>query len=460
MKVSIEEVSATRKQLVVQMTTEEKAAEEAKVVNAFAKEARLPGFRPGKAPAAVVRAKFGKEIGEELRRTLSQRAFEDAIKEKELRVFSVVDLDAPDLLTTQEPTFRITVDVIPAFDLPDYKNIPVTVPPEEVGDEEVEQFLETLRGQRADFATVERPAQAGDYVKVSYKPTVEGNEIDAQLEDQPNLRAFGSQQNTWEEVSPGEHRSMGVPAVYENLEGMSVGDTKSVDWTFPEDFGVEELVGKPVTYEIEVHEVRERKLPPLDEEFAKSVGVDSVEELRDRVCTQLEQQKQQEVRSQKQRQVINELLQRIEFPVPESAVEAETQNMVRRIMNDNMQRGISQDQLEEHREQIFENARRAAVDQVKADMILVRIAEAEELKAEQEDFQRAIQGMAMQERRSPDEIVKELQKDRSRIEQLQQNIVISKAANFVADNADVTVKEPEPHAHDHDHEHGEEGHKH
>jgi trigger factor len=434
--VSITDINETRKDVVVSISGEEVAKEEARVLKKFMQQAKVPGFRPGKAPKARVLQLYAKQVKEELSSALMRAAYDEVIKHDDLDVYTVVDFPEPgEFVAGQEVSIDMTVDINPKFDLPDYKGIPTKPPSIEVKDEEIEETIERIRRQRADFEVVEREAAAGDYVKVSYAGSLNGDPVAGQLKDQPRLQAWGTVTEGWEEAGSEEGKQFGVPAVIDGLVGLKAGDTLSVEQVIADDFPVEALRGQAVTYAIEAHEVRERKLPEIDEEFLKSVRAESLEEFKANIMDELESTRKREAADAEREQILKFLDEAVNIPLPESALEAETQNAMGRIISQNMQQGVPEEEFEKHKEQIHAGAQQAARRDVKLQVILGRIAEKENIKVENEDLSRAVYSMAIQQRQKPEDLAKEFRKDRRRLVSLQRQILFSKTLEFLQKQA-------------------------
>jgi trigger factor len=431
--VSITDINDTRKDVVVTISGDEVSQEESRILKSFKKQAKIRGFRPGKAPEAHVRKLYAKQISEELKSALMRSAYEKVLEEDDLDVYTVVDFPEPgDIQSGQEISLDLTVDVNPQFELPEYKGIETKVPSTEVADQEIEDTIERIRRQRADFEVVEREAAEGDYVKVSYTGTLDGEPVADKVKENPRLQAWGAVSEGWEEAGTDQAKQYGVPAVIDALPGMKAGDKKSVEQVIADDFAVEDLRGKTVQYEVEVHEVRERKLPEIDEEFLKSVRSESLEDFKAQIMDELENQKKREADDSKREQILKHLGEAVDFPLPQSAVESETQNAMGRIISQNMQQGVPEEEFEKNKEQIHAGALQAAQRDVKLQIILNRIAEKEEIKVENEDLSRAVYNMAIQQRQKPEDLAKEFRKDRSRLIQLQRQILFSKTLEFLS----------------------------
>ncbi|MGE9293623.1 MAG: trigger factor [Puniceicoccales bacterium] len=445
MNIQVEDINDTRKLVTVSVTRDEIAEKEASLLADFAKQARLPGFRPGKAPTAMVKKRYAKEIQQEVRQKLVSEAYSKALEDSGLNVISLVELADPEFPEEGDTAFKFTLDIKPEFELPEYKGLELSVPKSDVTDHEVEHARDHILGQRAEFNVVEQAAKKGDYVKVSYEGKI-GDELVADLA--PDQPIFGTQKNTWEEA--GAEHGPGVKAVVEGIVGMKAGDVKDAEETFPEEYEIEALKGKTVSYHIEVHEVRERILPEINEEFLKTFQVETEEEFNNRIRDDIKSQKEQQAEQAKREQAATKLSEKVEFPLPESLVEGETQDLLRDFMQRGMAQGATQEQFEERKDELYKGAREAAEKRVKAQMLLTEVAKKEEFKVENEDLNRAIYMEAMSRQQKPDDLVKELQKDRQRVVEMQRNILVNKALDFLVKEATVTETEPEE-AHSHSH---------
>lgn len=432
MKIDIQDVNDTRKTLAVSFEASEIAAEEAELLKQFSKQAKIPGFRPGKAPVNMIRQRFGKQIKDELRQRVISKAYQDGTKEAKLNLINVVDLADADIAADQDAELKFTVDVRPEFEITDYKELPVTGISEEVSDADVEETIDRIRSERAEFAPVEREAAKGDYVKFSHEGTIDGQPIS---EIAPEKPVYAKMPQTWEEIGS-EHGL--IPGLGDGLEGLKTGDKKEIEVEFPADFSVEALQGKKAVYAVEVQEVRERKLPALDEEFCKAQGVDSVDEFKKRVTEMVKGKKSQERRADIRRQVTEAIAGKVEIPLPESLVDYETEMAMRQVVQNNVRQGVSQEKLEENKEQIHAESRAAAAEAVKLQLILTQIAQKEEIEVTDEDMSRFIMQRAYQSGQKPDAIVKDLRKDQEQVRRIQSSLLYDKTLEFLVDQAKVS----------------------
>ncbi len=431
MNTSIQDQSDTRKTVTATFSAEEVNDMAKAVFQEYHKHAQLPGFRPGKAPANMIKMRFAKKIAEELKQRVVVKANEQAIEKGDLELYSMIDMQVGDVKEDAPAEVVFTVDVVPAYTLPDYQSLKVEAIDSSVNDEEVQTALDRIRSQRAEFNPVERAAAKGDYVRCSYEGSLDGKPV---AEIAPDAPIYGTQKSTWEEAGADES-SPAVRAIAEGLVGMSKDEEKTVEQTFPQDFTPNELAGKTVSYSIKVEEVRERVLPEIDEAFLKSVQADSEEDLRKRLKQDLEQRKAYEGRSKQKQELVESLRGMVEFPLPESALEHETQNLLENFMRRNMQQGASMEDFEAHKETLYEGAAKSAQASLKDRFILLKIADAESISVSNEDLSQAVYQEAMMQRVKPEKFVAELKKDRSRIRELQRNVLLGKTVDWLLDKA-------------------------
>ena len=437
MKTDVQDINPTRKTIAVSVTSEEITKQEAKLIKDFQRQAKIPGFRPGKAPENMVRSRFAKDIQQELKQRIISQAHQEGVAGADFEVFTIVELEEGEITSGQDAVITFTVDVIPEFNLPAYEGLKVSAEPTDASDEEVTKMLDQIISQRAEFNVAEKAAEKGDYVQCGYEGKI-GDELVADLV--PDATMYGSQKTTWEEA--GSEDAPGVRAIIDGLVGMKAGDAKEVTMEFPEDFKPEALAGKTAVYSLEAKEVREKVMPEMDEAFFKSLQVKDEAELRERIAENISNQKKQQNANAERQQITEELLKAVDFPIPESGVERETESVLRDFMRRNMQQGVSAEEFEKHKESLHEGASKAAHDRLKYRLILTKIAEKEKIKVENEDFSRMIMMEAQQSGQNPEKVVKELRKDQSRINDMRREIILGKTMDWLLEKAERSEAEP------------------
>lgn len=431
MKIDLQDVTDTRKTLTVTLDADEVAVEEKSLLSQFKGMAKIPGFRPGKAPESVVRKRFSKEIAGELKQRVTAKAYRDGVKEAKVDLINPIDIKEGEIVAGQEASVTFTIDIRPEFELGEYKGLELAGLSEMVEDSEIDQAIEEMRKEKAEFAPVEREAKEGDYVKFSHEGSIEGKPISEIVEDKP---VYAKMPQTWEEV--GGEQGL-IPGLGDQLQGLKTGDKQDLEVAFPEDFNVEELRGKKAVYAVEILEVRERKLPEMDEAFFESQQVKDLDELKERVSGWIQGRKQQERRVDLRRQVSEKLLAQVDFPLPESLLDMETENSMRQVVMENVQRGVAQEDLEKNKEDIHAQSRKQAESRVKLQLIIEQVAEKEEIEVTDQDMSQFIFSQAYQSGQKPDQFVKELKKDQNRLRSAQRSVLFDKTLEFLVDESSV-----------------------
>jgi trigger factor len=432
--VQLTSTSTTRKSLVVTLDKTEVDSEYSVILSDYVKQARLPGFRPGKAPVDMIKRKFTKELADELKQKVVSKAYTDSLEKEKLDVLNIVHVDEGKIELGLGATITITLDVRPDFTLPEYTGLSLKSEKTEASEEEVDKMVETLRTDKADFKQSTTPAKKGDYVKLSYEGTLDDKPI-ADLV--PDKQLYGKVPMTWEEVEGANEGHL--PGLSTQLLGVATGEKKTVSIHFPADFSaVAALAGKKASYAIEVLEIRERVLPALDEEFFKSHEVANLEELKTQIRANLKMQKEYQNQVAQRRQVLDILTDKTEVSIPDSLVEKETQSILRQFIEENMRQGVSSEEIEKDKKTIFEGAKKTAEKRVKTQLIVSKIAEKENITIENRDFDNFIYREANRSRQRPEKIAKELGNDREALRAAQESIIFDKAVDFLVSKATVT----------------------
>lgn len=375
----------------------------------FQRQANLPGFRPGKAPVHMVLRKFEKDILDEAKRKLISDTYKKAMDEQKLEVLGYPDIEEIQFERGKPLQFAATIETAPEFEIPEYNAIPVKAEARTVTDADLEKALDMLRGQKANFNKVDRPAQMGDVAVVNYSGTSDGKPL---TDIAPTAKGLTTQQGFWIEVS-----SQGfIPGFGEQLQGAKAGDKRTVNVDFPADFVTPALAGKKGVYEVEVVEVREKSLPELNDEFAKQLGAENVEKLKTGVREDLEREAKYKRAREVRGQIMMSLMNRVNFELPESAVERETRNAVYSIVQENAKRGVSRDVIETEKDRIYNAASQGAKDRVKQAFLLQKIAEKENVKVSDNEILQRINYLSQMYNIPADKFVKDLKKRNGFIE--------------------------------------------
>ncbi len=452
MEVTITDLSPCKKQLRIEIDVETVNAKFDAVAKDFRRHAHLPGFRPGKAPLANVMRSYGDKIGEEAKRTLMSDSYAKALKENELRPVIMPEVEELQFGHGKPFQYLATLEVTPAFEMPEYIGIEVEKERHSVNDADIAKALDTLREQRVSYADMDRPVVEDDFIVVNFTGTIDDKPITDLIKV---ARGLTEQKNFW------LHKTQNplIPGTVEALIGSSKGDKKTVTVTIPDDFVYEEIVGKEAKYEIEVVQVKEKSLPELDDKFAKGFGAESMDKLREGVENDLKNELEYSKKKSIRNQCVDKLLGAVNCDLPETIVNEATRAAVHNIVQQNHQRGVGKEIIEENKDKIYANAKTDAEVRVKANYILSKIAEKEGIKVTDQELSRQVAAMAAQQKVKPQKLAQQL-KDNGTIYQVQEEIMNAKVIDLLEEKAKVTEIDPKPEAeHTHSHEHGE-GHDH
>jgi trigger factor len=453
-EVTITDLSPCKKQLRIEIDAETVNAKFDAVAKDFRRHANLPGFRPGKAPLANVMRSYGDKIGEEAKRTLMSDSYSKALKENDLRPVIMPEVEELQFGHGKPFQYLATLEVTPTFELPEYNGIEVEKERRTVSDADVAKALDTLREQRVSYTDVDRSAGEDDFIVVNFTGTIDDKPITDLVKV---ARGLTEQKNFWLHTK----QNPLIPGIVEALIGSGKDDKKTVTVTIPDDFIYEELIGKEAKYEIEIVQVKEKFLPELDDAFAKGFGAESMDKLREGVENDLKNELEYSLKKSIRNQCVDKLLSAVNCDLPETIVNEATRAAVHNIVQQNHQRGVGKDIIEENKDRIYANAKADAEVRVRANYILSRIAEKEGIKVTDQELSRQIAAIAAQQKIKPQKLAQQL-KDNGTLYQVQEEIMNGKVIDLLEEKAKVTEIDPKPEEeHTHSHEHGKDcGHDH
>lgn len=417
----------------VEFPADKVAAERQTIVKTYISQAKIPGFRPGKAPVAMIEKRFEQEIEGELANRLVQNGVDSAIKQEELKVLNVAAPEAPTF--TAEGTFKFEVEIIlaPEFELPEYKGLSIDVPSAEVTDEDLTNSLTELQQRFADFTEIsDRGLEDNDFAVVDFTAALDGKPV-AEAIGKPAGFLEG-REGHWVKI---EEDSF-LPNFGPQLKGLKTGEEKTVTVTLGEDFPITAVRGADVVFAVTVKEIKVQVLPELNDEFAdKLLPEKGIEGLKEIIKEQLSEEKRRASEDAKVNQIVEQLNQAVDFELPEALVQAETQGNIQGMAQRAMQQGMTQEMLESQQDELVENAEKQARTNLKTNFLLQEISFKEGIKVEDQDVLQRIYQMAQQENKSPKKYIKELQKANA-IQNVRNSVLIGKTIDFLVENAKVT----------------------
>jgi trigger factor len=432
--VSVEHLGPCKKLVRVEVEAQKVDAAFAAMTREFQSQARFPGFRPGKVPRELVARKFEREIQDEVKRKLINDSFKQALEEQKLDAVAKPDVEEIQFGRGRPLQFAATVETAPQFELPEYKGLPAQVEARAVTEADVDRALQVLREQRPQYRTVERPLAAGDMAVVNYAGQCEGKPI---TEIAPTAVRLSRQNGFWIEVGNNDF----IKGFAEQLLGAKAGEKRTVTVEFAADFVPAQLAGKQGVYEVDMVEVKEKVLPPLDDALAKAYDAENLEVLRKGVRRDLENELTHKRSTSIRNQVIQSLMGRVQFELPESSVANETRQRVFDLVNVQHRRGASREEIEQHKDQIATVAAQDAKERVKFAFLVQKIAEKEDLKVSADEIERRVTQIATANQIPRDKLYKDL-KERDGLIGVYDQIMTEKVLDFLEGNAQLIEAPP------------------
>ncbi|HEY3857628.1 MAG TPA: trigger factor [Verrucomicrobiae bacterium] len=436
MNVTVENLGPCKKLVRVEVEPEKVEETFKEVTSGFQREARLPGFRPGKAPKEMVAKRFDSDIQDEVKRTLISSSFRTAMTEQKLSIVGQPEIEEIQFTRGQPLQFAANIETSPEFELPEYKGIVASREIATVTSNDVERALNALAERNAKFETVSREAKEGDIVVVNYIGTCDGKPI---TDTAPTARGLTEKKAFWVNVD----KASFIPGFGDQLIGMKAGDKRTITVDFPADFVVPQLTGKKGVYDVELVEIKEKGLPAIDEEFAKNYGAENLEKLREGIRADLQNELNLKQSRSIRNQVAQNLLNQIQCDLPESLVEDETRSIVYSIVNEEQQRGVLKDAIDAQKDQIYATANTAAKQRVKAIFVFQRIADKEGTRVDQTDMARRLQEMSAQYKIPFDKLVKDIEKA-GRMNDIYNQLLSDKVVDLLVQYAKIQDVAPAP----------------
>ena len=415
-----ETINETKREIEIQVPSEEVSRETDVLIQKYQKLARIPGFRKGHVPASIIRQRFSQDIQNDVIDSLVPKYFRKETERLGLMPVSqprVTDLHAHE---GEGLHFKASFEVMPAIQVEGYKELRAEHPEITVTDQEVEDSLKALQEQKAAFAPIEDRAIAeGDYAQVSLDGTPKEDEAGTKPVHMDDVLVEIGGKNT-------------MPEFTQNLAGATAGEERTFDVNYPEDFSDERLRGKTFSYKVKVNGVKQKSLPELNDDFAKELGeFTTLGEVRNRIREGMEQERRQTAEREAKDKLLAELIRRNEFEVPEALVDHQIDIRLERGLRALAAQGMSSEHMKKmDLPRLRAGQHDQAVQEVKASLLLEKIADEEKIEVGDDEINREIEALATQTNQTADAIRARLTRDGA-LDRIRNRIRNEKALEFL-----------------------------
>ena len=411
-----------RRELELEIPADEVSKAMERVAKEFARLARVPGFRPGKAPIPLIKKRFAEDIKGEVLQTLVPQRVEKAVAEQKLTPVSQPQVDKVEYNEGQPVKFRASFEVLPEFALGNYKNLEIEMPEMQITDERVAETLAEMQQRAATFTPVEgRAVENDDFVQVKLHGTPEGGGDPLQAD---SVLCHVGAEETMEPFN-------------ENLRGANAGDHKNFDVEYPADYPDAKLSGKKFHYSVDVLGVKTKTLPEINDEFAKDVSdAASLEELKKKIRESLEHERDHRQKELQREKVLAELVKLHAFPVPDSLVEHQMDVRLERVVRSLAQQGVDPRAVNVDWVSLRRRQEERARDDVKAELVVDRIATEEQIDVTEEELQHELEHVASHGGESAEAIRARLTKQGA-LDRMKAKLRSDKTLDWLAQNAKI-----------------------
>jgi trigger factor len=424
MKASVEEISSIKKKVSIEIPEDQVTQEVESFYKDLGKKAKIKGFRPGKVPRDILERYFKDYIKAEVIQKLIQDTYPQALSEANLQPVSPPVVDPGEFENGKPFQYSAVIEVKPDIKLEGYTGLKIEGKKEEVKDEEVGERLKALQNLHANLKAISeaRPIQAGDYVIIDYEASMDGKPLEG-----------GKAIDFTVEVGSGQF----IPALEEKLIGLKPEEEKEIEVSFPEDYGYKKWAGKTISFHVKIKEIKEKILPPLDDEFAKDLGdYASFEELKAKLKGEIEKEKELGLERQLKDQVVDQLLEANPFEVPDSLVEEQAKAMISDTKLRLAAQGVVLKNLGVSEEKLQEDYKVMAQKQVKTFLILEKIAGQEGIAVTDDEADDRLREMSERMHQKFD-VVKRYYEKNGLLPEVKDGIIRDKTLNFLLEKANI-----------------------
>lgn len=420
MEVTVESSAGLERRMRVRVPEEQVSSEVSKRLENLSRQARVPGFRPGKVPMKVIRQRFGRQVREEVVGEVMRSSFYDALTQEQLRPAGSPTIEPESLEPGQDLAYLATFDVYPQVSLPPLESLSIARPVAAVEETDVDAMIETLRRQRRNWTEVQRAATASDRVIIDFEGFMDG----APLEN-AHGKGFAAELDT----------QRMIPGFEAGLVGLSAGESKTLELSFPEDYHVAALAGRPVSFEVTVQRVEEASLPEVDDAFAAGFGVSEggAQALREEVRRNMERELEDRLRNLTKRRTMDALLLGQDIELPAALVEEESRRALERRKTELAHSGMDPEQLALSAGMFEEQAR----TRVSLGLVLSELIKEHSLQPDPAKVRARIDSIASTYER-PEEVVGWYYGNRERLADIETAVLEEQVVDWVLGRASVT----------------------
>ncbi|MFH2137074.1 MAG: trigger factor [Candidatus Omnitrophota bacterium] len=423
MKVKVKSSAKCQKVLEIEVPQEAIKEEFNEFYKNLSKSAQVPGFRKGKAPRHILEKFYAAKAHEEVLTNLVNDSYKKAIEKEKINPVTFPEVSDVNFAQDGNLTFQTTIDVRPEFSLKGYKGVKIKKNSAVVKDDDIKQVLTFLQERYAQFTPVEdRAVTKGDYIICDYSYAVEEKVLE-------------QKENAWIFVDD----KMFIPGISKELSGVEAGQTKEFELKLPEHFRPEEFAKKSAKFCFSVKEIKQKKLPDLDDEFAKVVGQKSIDELKAHVKEDLTKEKEMQIKLDMKNQLVDALVQAMSFDVPPSLVKEREQLLKDKTRQKFKQQGFDDKQIEEEEKKLTEEFKTEALKQIKIYFILEEISKQEKISVTAQEMDQRLELIAKSYNQAKDELLKYLQ-EKKLLDNIHWELWEEKVITFLIDNASVEEK--------------------
>ncbi len=418
-------VDGCRHALEISVPLETVSSETERVVSSFQQRAKLPGFRPGKAPPGLIRKQFEGDIRQKVLENLVPKYLQQELEKEDLHMVGQPDITEVHFEHGEPLRFKAEFEVLPEIELKEYTDLAVPYQDPEITDEDLNKRLEEIRDQKAEYVNIDpRPVVDGDFAVLSIQ-SVAGVEGDP-AQQQEMMLHVGAEDT--------------LPEFTENLRGMSPGEEKEFDVTYPADYRQSKLAGRTIRFHVVIKGIRRKDLPEINDEFAKDLGdFRTVDELREALRKTMTGQKQMEAQREAKNKLVETVVDAHDFPVPEAFIDRQIRNRVEQSLQSLAAEGVDSSKIQLDWKKLKESQHNKALREVKASLLLSKIAEREAIDATRDEVDKEIERIAKQQREPFAAVRLRFEKDGT-LGRIASHIQTEKTLNFLFEHSRKTAE--------------------